>query len=152
MIWQRRPGLFATGLALAAFAAGLIVGARFFRQPVIYREIAAPSGNPNPAPSVGGDSACVDFGHAASLAGRTGCVSGIVQRVYTARSGNTFLDFCENFRDCPFTSLIFAADKSNFGDLTTLEGKRVELRGEITTYQGRPEIVVRTADQIRSAP
>ena len=152
MIWQRRPGLVMTGLGLVSFAMGLAVGARFFRQPIVYREIPAESGNPTPAPAVDNSPSCLDFREAAALVGRTGCVSGVVQRVYTAPSGNTFLDFCENYRECPFTSLIFARDKSSFGDLTTLQGRQVELRGEVTTYQNRAEIVIRTPEQIGSTP
>jgi hypothetical protein len=79
-------------------------------------------------------------------------VAGQVVRVYTSRGGNTFLDFCQDFRDCPFTSVIFAADKDKFGDLESLRGKSVELRGAITLYAGRAEIIIHDPQQIRNAP
>jgi DNA/RNA endonuclease YhcR with UshA esterase domain len=79
-------------------------------------------------------------------------VSGRVLRVYSSRAENTFLDFCEDYRTCPFTSVIFAKDKGKFGDLATLQGRRVEIRGEVVNYQGRAEIVIHDPQQVRSAP
>jgi hypothetical protein len=94
-------------------------------------------------------SGCVDFRDAAAHVGETGCISGRLLRVFTSRGGNSFLDFCENYKDCPFTSVIFASDKSKFGDLGTLEGRQIEIQGSITSYQGRAEIIVRGPQQIR---
>lgn len=102
------------------------------------------------APSVAGG--CVDFHDAGSHTGETGCVAGRVVRVFTSGSGNTFLDFCAAYRNCPFTSVIFSSDRSKFGDLATLGGRRVELQGSITVYQGRPEIVIHDPQQIRVLP
>jgi hypothetical protein len=73
-------------------------------------------------------------------------------RVFTSRGGNTFLDFCEDYRDCPFTSVIFSSDKNKFGDLASLAGRQIEIRGPIAVYQGRPEIIIRDPEQIRLAP
>jgi hypothetical protein len=84
--------------------------------------------------------------------GKGGCVTGLVLRVYTARTGNTFLDFCQDYRACPFTSVVFAADKNKFGDLGLMQGKRVEIRGDVINYQGRAEIIIRDPQQVRSAP
>jgi DNA/RNA endonuclease YhcR with UshA esterase domain len=95
---------------------------------------------------------CADFHDAAPRAGETGCVSGRVVRVFASRGGNTFLDFCEDYRDCPFTSVIFSSDKNKFGDLASLAGRQIEIRGPITVYQGRPEIIIRDPEQIRLAP
>jgi hypothetical protein len=86
---------------------------------------------------------------AASLEGKSGCVAGLVLRVYSARTGNTFLDFCRDYRTCPFTSVIFASDKNKFGDVGSLQGKRVEIRGDVVTYRGRPEIILRDPQQVR---
>ena len=95
---------------------------------------------------------CVDFHEAAAHIGETSCVSGRVLRVFTSRSGNSFLDFCSDYRDCPFTSVIFEADHSKFGNLSTLTGRQVEIHGTIVQYQGHAEIVVHDADQIQEAP
>lgn len=96
--------------------------------------------------------ACIDIKQAGAHAGEQACVAGRVLRVYASKSGNTFLDFCEDYRSCPFTSIIFASDRSNFGDLTALQGRQVELRGKIQLYHDQPEIVLKEASQIREAP
>jgi hypothetical protein len=93
----------------------------------------------------------VDIRNAGALVGKSGCVAGLVLRVYSARTGNTFLDFCQDYRACPFSSVIFAADKDRFGDLATLQGKRVEIRGDVVNYQGRAEIIIHDPQQVRSA-
>ena len=92
---------------------------------------------------------CVDFRQAASRVGQTGCVTGQVLRAYTSQAGNTFLDFCQDYRSCPFTSVIFSSDRSRFGDLASIEGRIVEIRGNIKIYEGRVEIVIRDPEQIR---
>ncbi len=95
---------------------------------------------------------CADFHDAGAHTGETGCVTGRVLRVYTSRAGNTFLDFCPEYRSCPFTSVIFASDRARFGNLAALEGRQVEIHGPITTYQGRAEIIIRDPQQIRAQP
>lgn len=93
---------------------------------------------------------CVDIQNAGRHTGENSCVEGRVLRVFTSRSGSTFLDFCQNYQNCPFTSVIFATDRSHFGNLGSLEGRRVQISGEITTYNGRAEIIIRDPKQIRA--
>jgi len=151
---KRRPILVVTGLLLVAFGLGVGMGSRFNRRPVIYEVVPAPQ----QSASVPGATArsspppCADIRNAGPQVGKSGCVAGLVLRVYSARTGNTFLDFCQDYRTCPFTSVIFASDKNKFGDLGSLQGKRVEIRGDIVTYQGRAEIIIRDPQQVRSAP
>ncbi len=95
---------------------------------------------------------CVGFRDAGSHLGETTCVSGRVLRVFTSRGGNTFLDFCEDYRNCPFTSVIFSSDRNKFGDLETLAGRQVELEGAINSYQGRAEIIIHDPQQILAVP
>jgi hypothetical protein len=159
MIWPRKLILIVAGLILLAFGLGVVVGARFGQPPVVYREVSVPqtsspkaSSEPDPEPAAGNPSGCVDIHSASGLEGRNGCVSGPVLRVYTAASGNTFLDFCQDYRTCPFTSVIFAADKAHFGDVGTLQGRRIEISGNVVAYQGRAEIILHDPKQVRSAP
>lgn len=95
---------------------------------------------------------CVDFHEAEKHAGEQACISGRVLRVFTSRTGNTFLDFCADYRNCSFTSIVFASDRPKFGDLNTLQGRNIELRGEVRLYHNQPEIVVSDPRQIREAP
>jgi hypothetical protein len=143
---MRRKQILVAGIALAVFCLGVLVGRRAGRSPSTTSPFASRSSSRG---EVGG---CVDFHDASTQAGETGCVSGRVLKVFTSRGGNTFLDFCEDYRDCPFTSVIFSSDKHKFGDLQLLAGRQIEIRGPITVYQGRPEIIIRDPEQIRMAP
>jgi len=96
-------------------------------------------------------SSCVDFREAGRHTGETGCVSGHVVKVFASRGGNTFLDFCQDYHDCPFTSVVFSSDRKKFGDLSALAGRRVEIHGAITTYNGHAEIIIREPRQIQQA-
>ena len=97
-----------------------------------------------------GDAKCVAIDQAAGHVGESGCVSARVLRVYASRGGNTFLDFCQDYRQCPFTSVIFAADREKFSNLETLMGRQIEIRGKIELYNGRAEIVIHDAGQIHA--
>ena len=98
-----------------------------------------------------GNKGCVDFHDAGSHIGEEACVSGRVLRVFVSRASNTFLDFCADYRDCPFTSVVFSSDREKFGDIQTLRGRQVEIRGSVTLYNGRAEIIIHGPDQIRAA-
>jgi DNA/RNA endonuclease YhcR with UshA esterase domain len=97
------------------------------------------------------DERCIDFHDVGSHIGEEACVSGRVLRVFVSRASNTFLDFCPDYRDCPFTSVIFSSDREKFGDVQTLKGRQVEIRGSVTLYNGRAEIVIHGPDQIHAA-
>lgn len=102
--------------------------------------------------SRGAKGSCVDFQEAMSHLGETTCVSGRVLRVYSSRAGNSFLDFCEDYRACPFSSVIFSTDRRKFANLEILGGRQVELGGTIRSYQGHAEIVIHDPQQIRVLP
>ncbi len=106
---------------------------------------------PSSVPVSAGSKGCVDFHEAGSHIGEEACVSGRVLHVFVSRASNTFLDFCADYRECPFTSVIFASDRDKFGNLQTLKGRQVEIRGAVTLYNGRAEIIIHGPDQIREA-
>ncbi len=115
------------------------------------RRSSAP-GYSSAAAAVTGAEPCVDFGGAGSTVGKPGCIKGRVLKVYTSRAGNTFLDFCADYRDCAFTSVVFSTDRSKFGDLGALSGRVVEVRGPVTSYRGRAEIIIHDPEQIHVVP
>lgn len=145
---MRRSRIVVMVLLLVAVGLGALVGFRLGRH-------RAPTGTPYAgprSPAAREMAGCVDFREAGAHTGQAGCISGRILRVFTSRAGNTYLDFCPDYRDCPFTSVIFGSDRDKFGDLETLGGKKVELRGPISVYQGRAQIVVHDPEQIRLAP
>ena len=130
-------------IAIAAVLLSAVIGYRLGR----YHGSAGTNGERSPVQFPQGG--CVAIGNAASHTGESACVEGRILRVFTARSGSTFLDFCQDYHNCPFGSVIFASDRSRFGNLGSLEGRRVQIAGEITTYNGRAEIIIRDPKQIR---
>ncbi len=135
----RRNKLAAVSVALAFC---ILISIREYGRRAALQHAAA-SGDSGP---------CVDFQQARSHAGETGCISGYMLRAYTSKTGNTFLDFCADYRTCPFSSVIFASDRGKFGNLEMLAGREVQIRGLISTYQGRAEIIIHDPWQIRVTP
>jgi len=136
------------GLVLVTCGLSVLLGYRLGRH-----SSGAVITSPLPAsPGATETAGCVDFHDAGAHTGQTGCVSGRVLRVFTSRAGNTFLDFCPDYRDCPFSSVIFSSDREHFGDLSTLTGRNVELRGPIGLHQGRAQIILHDSEQIHVVP
>lgn len=75
-------------------------------------------------------------------------VRGVLVDAYTSASGTVFLDFCKNYKTCPFSGVIFSDDVSAFGDLTRYAGKTITLSGKIVAYQDRTEIVLSSPSQL----
>lgn len=143
LTWKRAVALI---IVVAVFGLGALVGYRSGRPRSQTSQF--PSGASGAGKIVG----CVDFQQAEAHLGEVGCISGRVVRVYTSRSGTTFLDFCQDYRSCPFGGVIFASDQSRFGDLGSLRGRQVEVRGSIRAYQGRAEITIHDPTQIQAVP
>lgn len=82
--------------------------------------------------------------------GQTVTVQGPVGRIVTGRSGTTFIDVGGRYPDNSLSAVIFAADKGKFPDLKTLDGKTVAVTGAVSLYRGKPEIILKTADQMQA--
>jgi hypothetical protein len=92
---------------------------------------------------------CIDFTLAPRHIGDTKCVTGKVVRVGQGDSGTLFLDFCSDYRKCPFSAVVFPSDLRDVGDVRELDGKQIEIHGLIREYRGRPEIILRQHRQLR---
>jgi len=91
---------------------------------------------------------CVPFQDAKKLEGQAACVTGKVVKVVQSQSGNWFLDFCENYRECAFTVFVPRTDAQRLGDLSPLEGQQVEIYGKVQPYNGRSEIILKDKRQL----
>jgi hypothetical protein len=89
---------------------------------------------------------CIPFTEAQAHIGETRCVTGKIFRVKAGARGVTFFDFCEDFRVCPFTVVIFPGHLKDIGDVRQLKDRVVEIHGDLKEYDGRAEIVL---DQLR---
>lgn len=90
----------------------------------------------------------ISYTEAAKHVGEQASVSGTLVKAYTAKSGVTFLDFCTNYKTCPFSAVIFADDLSKFKDLQSYVGSTVTLTGKISTYNGKAQIILDGPSQL----
>jgi DNA/RNA endonuclease YhcR with UshA esterase domain len=91
---------------------------------------------------------CLTIAEAHKHVGKTNCVSGTVLRVEEGNNGATFLDFCLDYRSCPFTVIVFRGDLSKVGDVRQLQGRVVAIKGRIEEYDEHAEIILRHAQQL----
>jgi hypothetical protein len=94
--------------------------------------------------------ACIPFDQARNHLDETQCVTGKVIRVQEADEGIRYLDFCEDYRLCTFTVVVFPHDLKKIGDVRQLAGRVVEISGEIKEYDDRAEIVLESSKQLNS--
>jgi hypothetical protein len=94
---------------------------------------------------------CLAVSEASKHVGEVKCVTGIVVRVKQGARGVHFLDFCDDFRLCPFTVVIFPRDLKSVGDVRQLQGRMVEIHGQVKEYDGRAEIVLEEYRQLGGA-
>jgi DNA/RNA endonuclease YhcR with UshA esterase domain len=85
-----------------------------------------------------------------SHVGQQVTVEAAVSDVHTGRSGITFIDLGGHYPDNAFVAVIFADDVAKFPNASALEGKTVAISGPVQLYQGRPEIVLKSADQLKA--
>jgi len=94
---------------------------------------------------------CIPFDQAGKHVGETQCISGKVFRVQVGSRGVHYLDFCEDFRVCPFAVVIFPHNLKSVGDVRQLQGRVVEVHGPIKEYDGRAEIILQESRQLGGA-
>lgn len=94
---------------------------------------------------------CIPVSEAQNHLGETRCVTGLVYRVERGDRGVHYLDFCEDYRVCPFTVVVFPSDLKNVGDVRQLQGKTVEIHGPVKEYDGRAEIILTESRQLSGA-
>jgi hypothetical protein len=143
------------GLAFIIFIFGLVImlgagsGEKVIKPQVGLIEDGG-SQNSSRAKSSGSDSGEIqeyEFTEAMDHIGERARITGEVLRVFTAKSGVTFLDFCEDFSDCPFSAVIFASDLKKFPDVSKYE-RKVAITGIIKSYNGKAEIILKNPEQI----
>jgi hypothetical protein len=90
----------------------------------------------------------IHFTQAPKYVGQFCEVEGMIDHIYISKKGNVFLNFCKDYKTCPFTGVIFKEDAPRF-ELSQYEGKKVKIKGLIKTYKGRPEIIINDSEQIK---
>jgi hypothetical protein len=65
-------------------------------------------------------------------------------------SGEVYIDLDGRGDNAPFTGYISRWNRSKFQNLSSLDGKLVELSGRIGTFRFHPEIFLQDPDQLRT--
>jgi hypothetical protein len=91
---------------------------------------------------------CLPFDEAKKHVGEIKCISGKVVRVKQGSRGIHFLDFCDDFRLCSFTVVVFPSDLKSVGDVRQLAGRMIEIHGQVKEYDGRAEIILEEYRQL----
>jgi hypothetical protein len=92
---------------------------------------------------------CYPFSSVHEHLGETACIRGRVVKLVIGPTGLHFLNFCEDYKNCPFTVVVFPRDLRDVGDVRTLEGKEIQITGKVKTYKGQLEIILRDRSQLR---
>jgi hypothetical protein len=98
--------------------------------------------------SITGRADCISISEAKNHVGETRCITGKVVRVKSGDRGVHYLDFCEDYRTCPFTVVVFPRDLKSVGDIRQLQGREVEIHGPVKEYDGRAEVILQEARQL----
>lgn len=80
--------------------------------------------------------------------GEYSTVIGVVRQVSYSRKGTTFINFGSRFPNQVFYAVIFKRNAGRFSNTHTLEGRTVAITGTIDLYKGKPQIILRSGDQI----
>jgi DNA/RNA endonuclease YhcR with UshA esterase domain len=75
-------------------------------------------------------------------------VTGKIAQV-TVHPTIVFLNFDKPYPDSPFTAVIQSEYTNEFGDVSLLNGKSVEVHGQVKKYHEKPEIALKSTNQLR---
>jgi DNA/RNA endonuclease YhcR with UshA esterase domain len=76
-------------------------------------------------------------------------VEGTVEQVNASASTTAFINMCGKFPKNTFQAVIFARDAGKFPNISTLEGKTVEITGVVKAYKQRAEIFLDDPAQLK---
>jgi len=80
--------------------------------------------------------------------GKDVTVKGLVADIYKSEKV-AYLNFVEKYPENPFTAVIFASRFSSFPDIDKYEFKTVEVTGRVTSFKGKPQIILDSESQIK---
>ncbi len=85
---------------------------------------------------------------AGNFVGEEKTVRGLVADVHQTKKVK-YLNFDDKYPNNSFTGVVFARSFDKFPDLNKYEGETVEITGEISLYNGKPQIILNDETQIR---
>jgi DNA/RNA endonuclease YhcR with UshA esterase domain len=81
--------------------------------------------------------------------GQYATVRGTVYEVHVSKKGTVFFNFDGSYPNHLFTAVIFKNDVPKFQEVNEYKGLTLEITGVIKIYQGKPEIVLKSPNQIK---
>ncbi len=84
---------------------------------------------------------------ATNFLNKTMIVTGKVARV-SIRPKIVYIDIDQSYPNSPFNGIVFPSATNQFPELNKLKGKNVEISGKIAEYQGKPQIVLNSSNQL----
>ncbi|MGH8151097.1 MAG: S1/P1 nuclease [Steroidobacteraceae bacterium] len=135
---------FPAGARRSPFSPGSALAGSGLSQPSAGRSRAGARSLGTSAPAVVTPSAVLAY------VGQRVTVRGAVADVHITRAGVTFIDMGGRYPENTFTAVIFAANAARFPDVAALGGRAVEITGMVRLYRGKPEIVLRSPEQLET--
>lgn len=89
-----------------------------------------------------------DYTEASSHIGEYAGIRGRIFEVNTSPKGTVFFDYCQDYKSCPFSVVIFASDVPKFTGLSGYQGKTITIIGQIQIYKGQAQIILKNPNQI----
>ena len=84
---------------------------------------------------------------ATNFYGKEMIVTGKVAQV-SIRPGIVFINMDKPYPNSPFALVIFPSATNQFGNIKSLKGASVEVKGKIKSFHGKPEIVLEKSNQL----
>lgn len=94
---------------------------------------------------------CLSIDEAPKNLDKLACVTGKVLKVGESRAAH-YLNFCDDYRRCPFSVVVFKNDIKDAKMLEKFAGKTIRIYGYIQEYRGRPEMILRDEQQLTGEP
>lgn len=89
-----------------------------------------------------------DLKTAAGLAGKERTFRGRVNRLFKSKSGSvSILNFAADYRKA-IVAVVYRKDHARFPPLDKLVGRDILVRGKISLYEGRPQVVLTDPGQV----
>lgn len=80
--------------------------------------------------------------------GKVVTVKGFVTEVYK-KENVEYLNFVEKYPDNPFEGVIFKKKFDEFGDISEYNNKNVEITGLVSSFKGKPQIILNSKSQLK---
>jgi DNA/RNA endonuclease YhcR with UshA esterase domain len=92
---------------------------------------------------------CITANESWAKIGESACVEYLVTNAFKSSGGNIFLNEKSDYKT-GFTTTIFASSAKNFNDtVNEYNFKTIQVTGLIKLYDGHPEIIAETGNQIK---